>query len=547
MAFHSPKAGRFTGRNATVQLALPDPVALDGKTRTISGDIVPYGVVAPRTSFGAPVMFAAGSLQTPADASRVKLLLDHDMQRPVGYALAIDHDTDRARATFRVADGADGDFAIDQVRQKLRDGMSIGCDILAGYIDPDDGETYVVTAAQLNEVTLCSIPAFADARATDLAANHPSPDADGAGTTTPEGSTMPRPNQPGAAAPAAAPAATEPAATTAAATVAVTAAAAPSDPAPAGVTDFARPATTSGRLVPARAIFDAIGGALATGGTVADIQAALSDIVPASDVGKGLLPEAHVGELWQARGTAVPYVDFAYTRKELTSGHKMIGWAWNARPQVDTYAGNKAEVPSNAATTKAVEASVSRMAGGWDIDRIFVDLADGAMLEEIVRMAIEDYADKINRNARAALIDAATTVDTAGLDLSGVLNAVGTSAVGVGARVDYLALASDVWSSFANLTSLEVPWWLKQGDGVSIGQQNGAVGGVNLWVDPELTAGQWVAGDKRAATWWDKRPPVRVSAVNLPQGGVDVGVFGYFARVVQEGRAVFTGTVAAGE
>lgn len=528
---HNPQHLTFTADLDSLELALPEAVSLDEDARTIEGTIVPFNIDARRTSYGKPVRFTPGCLIVPKDLSRVKLLEDHDHGRPVGYALSLDQNDTHARARFQVPPGAAGDQALAAARDHLRDGLSVGVDIRRGNLS-EDGNTYIVSEAVINEVSLCSIPAFEDARVTRVTASQQQPtdpaddpdepdedDVDDQDTDpddvdpdedTQEETNMPKPKT------------------------------------PAGQFNQA-PAfhgTKTGSKITLSAAFDAIAAAVQTASSASEVQAALTDILPAADVGKGLLTEAQIGELWQARGAETPYVDFAYTRKQLTSGLKMMGWAWNARPSVGDYTGNKTEIPSSTASTKPIEASVARMAGGWDVDRIYVDLADGAMLNELVNMAIQDYGDKINAKARAGLLAAATTVTTNDLDLSGVLTSVGAASTEIGARIDYLAMAADVWSDFAGLTALEVPWWLRTTEGINIGQSQGNVGNVKLWVDPDLTAGTWVAGDKRAANWWDKNPPIRVQAVDLPRGGVDVAVFGYYASVVSETRAVWTGTTA---
>ena len=214
------------------------------------------------------------------------------------------------------------------------------------------------------------------------------------------------------------------------------------------------------------------------------------------------------------------------------------------QPEVDTYAGDKAEIPSNAVTTKLIDATAQRLAGGWDIDRAYVDLGDGTMVREILEMAVVDYKTKTNAAARSAMIAAATSLTTTGQALDDVLITLSGSAVAIGARIDFVAIAPDIWAGFAGLAKDQVPWWLSAGDGVSLGSASGSVGGLKVFVDPDLTAGQWVAGDKRATTWWSKEPPVRVQAVDLPRGGIDAGVFGYYAIKVNEPRALWTGTTA---
>lgn len=485
-----------------LELALPTPVDLDNDARTLTGQILPFNVRAARTSAGRPVEFRPGSLVLPTDISRVKLLTDHDMSRPVGYATAITQDDQAATASFRVADGPDGDQALDSARQKLRDGLSVGIDVLKGHNAPG-GKAYIIEQAQINEVSLCAIPAFSDARVTSVRAS----------TTTPEQEpTMPDQTTETTAAPEA-----------------------------ATFTHEAPFTTTRRAPLTLEAAYDAIAGAIQASTSASQITAALADVLTTDDTGKGLLPDQLIGEVWTAQRQETPYIDFAFARKQLT-GIDLKGWAWQAKARVDDYAGNKTEIPTNKPSTRPVSTTAKRLAGGWDVDRVFVDLGDGSMIREITEQAIQDYKDKSNARARAALLASATYLGevAAETSLAAILIALGETATSIGARLDYLAMAPDVWSQFASLTADEVPWWFRTNDGIGINAEAGNVSNVRIWADPELASGQWVAGDKRAATWWSKEPPVRLTAVDLPRGGIDIGVFGYYGSLVNEPLAVWT-------
>ncbi len=516
----------------SLELALPAGVELDDDARTITGQILPFNVDAARTSMGKPVRFMPNCLLVPQDLSRVKLLIDHDHGRPVGFALNIEQADDAATATFRVAEGSAGDLALSEASSKLRDGLSVGIDIRKGHLSAD-GSAYIVEQAVINEVSLCAIPAFGDARVTKITAsltNPPAtPDVDGerldddedqdptddvddqADDDNSDKENPPMGNQqtPPATFQQAAPFQTS---------------------------------TTSGLTL--SQAYDAIAEAIQTSSSASQVQAALADVVPANDLGKGLLPTQLTGELWTAQDVPQPYLDFAVTTKALTS-IRLQGWAWNARPKVADYAGNKAEIPTNNVSTKLIEANAQRLAGGWDIDRAFVDLGDGAMVREILEMAVVDYKEKANAKARDAILAGGTAVTSTGMALDDILIDISGRAVSIGARIDYVAIAADVWATFAGLSKDAVPWWLSSGDGVALGSASGAIGSVKVFVDPALTSGQWVAGDKRATTWWSKEPPIRVQAVDLPKGGIDAGVFGYYAVKVNEPRAIWTGDTTA--
>ena len=69
--------------------------------REISGKIVPLGTgEIGKTNLGA-YTFAAGSIEI-ADVSKIKLLSQHDMKKPVGRMIAAETREDGIYATFKV-------------------------------------------------------------------------------------------------------------------------------------------------------------------------------------------------------------------------------------------------------------------------------------------------------------------------------------------------------------------------------------------------------------------------------------------------------------
>lgn len=474
--------------------------------RTISGLVVPYNTISAHTSYPYPVRIAAGAIDTTRAPARVKLLIDHDRAQPVGVGASLDDNTDGLSATFTVPETTAGTQALLEARSGLRDGLSVGIAVTAGRWDvEDDTDIYTVTAATLNEVSLCALPAFDDARVTATREEH---------STMPEAPTTP----PAAAlteAPAAPPVAQAPPILAGA---------------HHGITGLEAAARTVATLI-------------ADGAPASAINAALSDVVPADDAGAGFLRPNWIGELWTARRTDRPWID-SIDSKPLGTGTKVYGWRWVTRPQVADYAGNKTEIPSNAVSTEPVEAPVQRTAGGWDVDRIYVDLADEGMIRALLEAALEDYVVKTDAKVRAALVAAATTI-TGAAGLPGALSALGSAAAGIGSGIGFVALASDVWAGLTTLTKDEVPWWMGSGDSINLGTTSGTVGNMRIFTDPQLSAGQVVAGDKRAGTWYEKTPPVRVQAVDLPRGGVDLAVFGYHGTLINDARALFKTTVSA--
>ena len=140
--------------------------AADGERRIISGKIAPYNEVG-YTSAG-PVVFERGSIAI-ADATKVKLLMQHQSTQPVGRMLAnsVKDSTDGVYASFKISSSTRGQDALVLAQENLVSGLSVGVDVSAskqmkGYL--------LVTAAVLKEVSLVESAAFDSAAVTDIAA-----------------------------------------------------------------------------------------------------------------------------------------------------------------------------------------------------------------------------------------------------------------------------------------------------------------------------------------------------------------------------------------
>ncbi len=478
-----------------VTLSLQSELTLDTKRRTISGLILPYGVLAQRTSAGA-IRFAAGSVKHHPDLKRVKLLIDHDQTRAVGYATELTQDENGVTATFHLPKGEAGDEALNKAANGVRDGLSIGTD-LTMYHKSSDGVATEVTEATLNEVSLVSLPAFTDARVFTVRANqHPAPEA-------PVPAALPVPQAPAPYAPGAP------------------------------------------QAVSLQQATDVVARALMAGGGAAQVTAALADITPAQDAGHGYIGRpSFLGELWTADNTDTPLMD-AISKGDLT-GVKVQGWRWNVKPQVGPYTGNKAEIPTNVPSTVPAEAAAERMAGGWDVDRIYLDLGDAGFINSVFTAATADYKRKLEA-AIATKLAASATVVAASASLTAALGKLGTVSGQLGSSLNVIAMAPDVWAGFTSLTDAQVPWWLKRQGEINLGESSGSAGGLRFVVNHGLAAGQVLAFDRRAAKLHTpKGNPIKVQALDIAKGGVDLGVYGYHAIMVHDARAVLLTTVTAG-
>ena len=135
--------------------------------REISGKIVPMGTgEIGNTNLGAFV-FEAGSIDI-ADVSKIRLLSQHDMKKPVGKMISAEEREGGLYATFRLSRSTGGNDAMIMASEGLVTGLSIGADIKASK-PSRDGYT-VVTAASLKEVSLVTEAAFKSAAITEIRA-----------------------------------------------------------------------------------------------------------------------------------------------------------------------------------------------------------------------------------------------------------------------------------------------------------------------------------------------------------------------------------------
>lgn len=459
-------------------------ITADTEARSVAGVLVPYGIPG-RTSLGM-ITVRAGAIEVPDHIGRVKLLNGHDRDQPIGQAIDLDDGNDALFGTFAVArtDAGTNYLAELDPIAPVRDGLSVELD----DVTLDGSE---VTYGRLVAVAAVPLPAYSTARAT-LAAEE---------TTTPQEETPPMSD-------------TQPIAPVEAAPVAVLAAETPArpltEPAPARTSPVSAPRMLAERVAAAK-----------MDGSAPTLLAALADITPTGN-GAGnedaALARQALGELWNNDDTAqhyTPHVNGA----ELT-GITVDGWRWNPSPEVADYTGNKAEVPSNAAKLEAVSADAARLAGAHDLDRIYQDLGSPAMLESYWRAMVGDLAVKIDARARGAIITAGGTADATFTDpIAAIVN--GTMVL---RGADYALVAPNL-----------VEW---------ISQQKASDALVGFESMPPMFPGYGLAdgvvlvGKRKAVRQHTFRPPVRVQAVNIPNGGVDAGLFSYTAELIEDANAV---------
>lgn len=280
--------------------------------------------------------------------------------------------------------------------------------------------------------------------------------------------------------------------------------------------------------------------------------AALNDITQGG-VGADVSAQAFLGELWSGKGYTrrfVPLMDpgtlTAYTGK---------GWRWVTKPEVYDYAGNKAAITSEDVDTEPADYTAARLAGGNDIDRKFVDFPDEGFIASYVQALRDSYAMKTDAKA-LAFLEANATAFSAGSVPSGVNAATAALVDGALAVVDkgtptFAIMGNAAYRSLLLTPKDSVLEFLSMSLGLDEGQLDGfqvVPGGSGLG-DADV-----IVGIRQAATFYElPGVPIRVDAIDLEHGGVDIGLFGYWATLLNDADALVktqpaigTGTINAG-
>ena len=170
--------------NANPDLIIAEAGSEDTPAR-IAGIAVPWAPVSAVVSDGTRVAFERGAFDV--NQKRAKLVENHDLTQ--------------LRGTVEIADGPDGlEFtatfaktaasadAVELVKAGAYDSVSVGANPIKYKFDKSG--TMLVSQAELIELSLVAVPAFSDARITEIAASEPEADENPQPETLPEEETM---------------------------------------------------------------------------------------------------------------------------------------------------------------------------------------------------------------------------------------------------------------------------------------------------------------------------------------------------------------------
>jgi hypothetical protein len=519
-------------------------LAADPGTRQLTYRLLPYGE-AGRTSLGV-ITAAAGTVELP-EPNAVVLNLEHDRHRPVGRGIALVESPDGLDATFAIAGTTAGTDLLAEAAAGLRTGASVELDDV------------VIRAGALLSARLVGAAAVVDSAfpsaqlaASDVGDDTDTEDDDSTDTEDDDTdnsqvseATTPDTDDPDTTDDSEADMSTT--TTAAAGTLAATRAPAglptsrPARPEP-GFREIVRLLASAGRTQGEGRLFATLEQASPRS---TQLFAALSDITPAAgSVDDVLQIPQWLGEVWDGRTFQRRYIPLI-TSAPLTA-MQVKGWKWVVKPTVAPYAGNKAPVPSNAATTEPYVLDAQRIAGAHDIDRIFRDFNVEEFWSSYWAAMAESYAKQSDAVVGTVLLDNAPYV-APGTVPSGVSKGASYIVDGALAIIDtalptFAIVSKDLYRDLLLTRNEDVLAYLN----LALGLEDGTIASFSVVPGAAgFPADTVIVGAKPAATVYElPGTPLRVEALNIANGGVDTGLFGYLAAGFNDenGLALVSGT-----
>jgi len=492
--------------------------------REISGKIVPMGTgEIGNTNLGA-YTFAAGSIEI-ADPSKIKLLSQHDMKKPVGRMVASEVREDGIYATFKLSRSQAGTDALIMASENLVSGLSIGAEIISSK--PSRNGYTVVTAAKLKEVSLVTEPAFKSAEVLEIAAE--AAPAEAVEPTLPTESETEVENTP---------------------TVEAT-------PVEAAAVEAAAPtikamAYTAPRIDTAPSVFleNAVRASLGDD-NARQYLAAASD-TDTTDVA-GLVPTRQLTEIINNKSTSGrPSIDAISAGTLPDAGFKFQIPRVKAVPTVAETA-EKAAFSDTQVEIEYLDVDVKKYAGMQLFDVEVLDRTSPAFFAELQSLMADAYAKATNVAVRTAIQTGATADGTAitlpwdGAEMAGFIARASDSIYTNTLRFAQSVIVSPTqWSNIMGMVDGQNrPLFIAsqpQNAAGSVSQSlRGSLLGLELYVDYSLTGvadGSIVVVNRDSYTWYES-PRLQLRADKVGTGQVEVGYYGYGAIATKAAAGAF--------
>lgn len=500
----------------------------DIEARTLRGLLLPYGELSsPSVSKTEPVMFMKGTVEVPADVSALNANRLHSQFAPVARFTQIE-DTDAGIvAHFAVAKTEDGDKLLAEaadpdeakrprlsaeIKGLVRNGANAVKAALTGAAFVPQGAFASAALFSLADDEAADIEAQITAAVKAALAEHKTND-------TPSEDAPP----------------TQGATNMTAQTAVV----------PDGLTP---PATVEAGLS-ANGLFAALAHARDNADTLKDADAlgalfAISTIQHSGPstvtIGADVQVPQALGELWKRRAYQRRFTPL-FNQAALTS-MKARGWKWTdgKEPVVGDYTGNTAEIPSNTVDTEEVTVDAARIAGGHKLDRRYLDFGDQSIIQSYFDHMTEDYSRKTDGKALAAALTGSTALTSTVAPPEKI--ATGLAAIVDGALAviaaentpAFAVVSTELWREIVLTPHDSILGYLS----ASLGLEEGSTAGFRIMPGAAGT-GKVLVGAKESMTVFElPGVPIRVEGIDPHHGAIDPALFGYYATLVNNAKAL---------
>jgi len=485
--------------------------AADVESRTLTGRIVTWGEEG-NTSAGRTI-FIENSIQF---GKNVKLLLEHEMSKPIGKMLSAEVTDTGIEAKFKLANTTVASDALVEAAEGLRDGFSVGVK-LNDWANQDGA--MVISSAKLIEVSLVTEPAIDSARVAEVAASDEQVSEEASASEdqpTTQGEQVSDTTVPA------------PAVETVEAPVAeVQAKSAPMFTAPRVNLNV-----TAGQYALAQV-------RAAQGDTDArDLVAAL-EISTVSE-NTGMVPPNYLRDIIGVIDDSRPFINSIERAALPASGMKIFTPKLGAQATVaQTAEGVEFDSTDTAVTFQ--EDNIVKFAGANVINVELVDRSDPSFVDLLLRELAASYAQKTDAYALGLARDTAvgssgSTIYAAIVD--GIADSysvmrrtpnrlvVHPSAAGTVSWAQLLAAVDeDKRPLFSALSPSNAAGAITQGS------TNGTVAGLDLVVDPNYTGDQFALVYPSMAMRFHESGTVQIRANVVANGRIEIGIYGYVAVV----------------
>jgi HK97 family phage prohead protease len=483
--------------------------------REISGKIVPLGTgEIGHTNLGA-YTFASNSIEI-ADPSKIKLLSQHDLKKPIGRMTAAETRSDGIYATFKLSRSSGGNDALIMAQEGLVTGLSIGAEILASQ--PSKDGHIVVSSARLKEVSLVTVPAFASSEILEIAAEEVIPVEENPQTeseTVVEDTTV------------------------------------EATPVEAAAVEAARPTITAMAYSTPRLNLNITAGQYAKAQLNAsrgdadarELVAALS--VATVSENTGLVPPTYLRDVIGIIDSSRPFIDSIERAALPASGMKIFTPKLGVQAAVGLTA-EGAEFASADTTVTFQEDDVVKFAGAGVLDLELVDRSDPSFLDLYLRELAASYAQKTDQYAAKIAADGSSDSSSTTIykaiaksiaDSFNVMrqtpNNLLVATSGGNDGVDFAGLLGEVDTTGRPLYAAAAP---QNANGlITQGSTNGTVAGLNLVVDPNYTGG--TSNVKVGLVYptmamrFHESGTLQIRTNVVSNGQLEIGIYGYVAVV----------------